>query len=485
MKTPIKLNSFLRMTPETPEYTPTNQHYLIAGANPTYYNDTPGIQEQQLAPLAASASWQKVTATLDGNVIATAPASAAAASNFSVFVMTSTSQVFGVTVAGGVPTGVTSLGYPGGSALSGVARGQLTSVNGYLYATVNLTVVVYKMNNFTTPNWTSFGSIIIGVSTFLLPFLEFCMITTQTAVKKIDSAFNILTGIDLGVGWQILGTENLNDKYMVIAAVRSNFRDYTENYLFLWDGISDRYNYSARIPGSYLNMRMIDGDLNMAVALSASKTTMYTLNGVKLRELFKSPYSIIDGAEFGFVPEDTDAIFNFKGATGVRLKTNADMINPLLIFQQLPTGTKSFILSSGNVFSQFCLGADGVLYAFENIPGGNDNIFYYPDTATAYQPILYRSHWIPVKNLAGIDIRYENPPQASTDAINVTLYGKGTDIIVGSQVIPLDPITPTNFLTQRRTRLDAKGFDGSHIKVELSTVNTGAWRPIIRGIELL
>ena len=55
------------MRPEVPEFSAKNQHYLIAGANPTYYLDTAGTQEEQVAPLSASLQWKKLTPTLLGS----------------------------------------------------------------------------------------------------------------------------------------------------------------------------------------------------------------------------------------------------------------------------------------------------------------------------------------------------------------------------------------------------------------------------------
>lgn len=484
MRQPISLGNFLKMTPSAPQYSPNTQHYLVAGANPTYYLDNPGIEEMQAAPLIASFNWASVLGALDGNVIAAIPSSVAAAQGLSVFIMTSTSQVFGIDITGASPT-IRSLGFPTGSAISNVPAGELACVNGYLYATIYLTTQVYRLNNFVTPTWTGFGSITIGANTFLTPFLEYCMITDISVVKKIDSSFNFLTGINLGTGWQILGTENYSDKYMAIAGVLSNFQDYTQNFLFLWNGISDRYNYSMRIPGNFIGMKMVNGVLKVAVRITKNKASVFYLKQTSLVWDFDTNYSLVDGNITGFDPENVDALFNFKGDLGIRLKTNSDMVNPLLVHGTSPSGPKEFIFSYGKRFSRFSLGIDGMLYGFQYVPGGIDNVVYYPDTATSFQSIIYKSAWIPAKNAKGIDIWYETPPANTGDAINITILARGENITNGFVSTVLTPITKDNYLTRKRTRLDLQGYAGDFIKIELSTVNTSTWQPIIRAVNLI
>jgi hypothetical protein len=483
----ISIQNFLKMTPEVPQYSDKNQNYLIAGANPTYYMDNPGIQEDQVAPLVASLNWVKLNVTLDGEIIAMIPASADS-NSFSVFIMTNTSRVYGVIHSGGIPTGVTNLGYPDGTAHSGLITGKLACVNNTLYAGFLGGSGLYRVTSFTTPSWSSiFGSVYISGETFLLPFLEYCMITdTSGDVLKIDPSYNQTAGISLGAGWLILGVENLNDKYMVIAAARTDSYDYTENYLFLWDGISGTYNQAMRIPGSYIDMKVIDSILNVAVSISATKTAMYTLSNTSLKFNFSPQYGLISNAILGFVPEDSHSIFNYNNLIGLRLNSTADLIYPLMIYGDTPVGLEEFILTSGNQFNIFSVGTDGLLYAVEVGTGGLANIWYYPQaTGTSYQNILYRSQSVPVHNLAGIDIWYETPPSSVTDQIIVTLIGVGEDIITGSTTIVLPAITNTNILNKRRTRIDVQDFAGDKVIVQVTTVNNGTWRPKIDHVDLI
>lgn len=491
----INITDFLRMTPEAPVYTPKNQNYLIAGANPTFYTDMPGIQEEQEAPLTASLNWQKISLTLDGNIVAMIPASCNSA-NFTVFLMTSTSRVYGITMSGGIPVAATSLGFPDGSSHSGLVTGKLLCWNNTLYAGVYLDSGLYRITSFSGPTWSSaFGSVTIGVNTFLAGFLNYVAVSDGSGnVNTIDNTTFVQSSpptapsLALGVGWLIFGMQNYNDKYLAIAAANTNFQDYTGNWLFLWDGISAAPTYSMRIPGAYIDMAIVNSVLYVAVQVSSTKTTVYTMKNNFLVEDFTSPYSLVAGAVFGFVPEDSHTLFNFQGQLGARLTTNADLTTPLLISGNTPVGPERFILSSGNNFANLCTGTDGLLYAAEYIPGGPGNLWYYPVTDThSYQSILYRSMWIPVDNPSGIDIRYALPPQLSTDSINVTVFGRGQDIVTGTGITTtvLTPITPTSFLNQKRTRLDLQGFQGDFIKIQLSTVNTGSWRPIIREVKVV
>jgi hypothetical protein len=485
----IEIRNFLRMTPEVPQFNvDKNPNYLVSGANPTHYLDFPGIQEEQMAPLIASYNWNQISASLDGEIVAMIPASSNSA-NFTVFLMTSTSHVFGITASGGIPVSVTSLGFPDGGAHSGLLTGKLASFAGTLFAGVYLDSQIYRITSFSGPTWSSgMGSITLGVNTFFTTFLQYLTVTDGLGnVVKFDTSFTQSAGISLGTGWIITGTINYNDKYMAIAAVRTNSYDYTENYIFLWDGVSATYNYAMRIPGGYIDMEIIDSILWVAVSESSTKTSMYKMKNNFLVKEFTMPYSLISQAGFSFVPEDNHTLFNYMGKLGIRLTTNTDLTCPLLVYGDTPVGKESFIITSGNQFSNFCTGTDGLLYAAEYIPGGNGNLWYYPTTSTSYQPILYRSHWVRVHNPSGIDIRYALPPASATDQIQVTIYGRGEDIIAGSGIVTtaLVTITNTNFLDFKRTRLDLLGFEGDFMKIELRTVNTETWRPVIRGIDII
>jgi hypothetical protein len=156
-----------------------------------------------------------------------------------------------------------------------------------------------------------------------------------------------------------------------------------------------------------------------------------------------------------------------------------------MIYGKQDVGQSEFIMDSALLYDQFTNGFSGILYVSAQ-SGGKTLIFFFPTiSSTGFNNILYKSHWIPVKNLQALDIYYDSPPQAGTDAINVTIYGQGEDYQNStSQPVSytLDSITPSKYLTTKRTRLDVKGFTGDQLKIVLSTVNTGTWRPKINKI---
>lgn len=482
----IPITNFLKMTPEAPEYSARNQHYLIS-ANPTYYLDKDGQQEEQGAPLAASLAWAKITATITGNIMHMV---ASTEGTYAVYAVTDQFKVYGITTAG-----ATDLGFPSGAPIAN-AGGRLGIAGGYLFAVV--TGQVYKMQLPGNP-WFPVGGPISspGGVHFLEPFLDFMTLADATSggnsysiVKKIDvTSFLITTAFDIGVGWGITGFKNYNNKYLAISAGRTSGAGgvfgYPQNYIFLWDGISSRYNYSVKVPGRYISMKVIDSVLYVAVQVSSSKTIMYYLAGTALKRVFNPSYSQISSIA-GLGSPVADPIFDYQNNLGVRLEgtTEFPTNNILMVHGLQDVGTSEFILTTGFKFDQFCVGYDGVLYANLYKLASDSDIYYYPPTSSTYDHIFYRSQWIPVKNLQAIDIYYDTPPQAGSDAINTTIYGRGEDIRLptpGFSTTVLASITPTNHLTPNRTRLDVKGFVGNKLRIQLSTINS-TWRPIIRAI---
>jgi hypothetical protein len=661
----IAIENFLKMSPEIPQYTDKNQHYLIAGANPTYYLDDTGTQEEQFAPLMASLAFSKLSPTLitnydeshlginlglgnnggyvklaqtfhnptqivlsnvqfflakqvgspagnatvsiyavtgslgttskpTGSALATSDnvgvggfsSGADLAVNFifsgvnkitlnantnyaivlsytsgtsasiavgaqltavyngnesntsdgvnwnpdsgvslifyiygggiiptpieggvvniisdtegtySAFIITSTTRVYGIT-----PTSIADLGYPSGSS-SNYVGGRLAIAGGNLYASI-AGAVYYMPLPFS--GWTLVGGGSLsspGGIHFLEPFLDFMVVANAPSgdqpyrlLDKIDITAQIRTStptqntLDLGKGWGILGVVNYNNKYLAVAGGRtsgSGIFGYPQNYLFLWDGISLKQNYSVKIPGKYISMKVIDSILYVSVEVSAGKTKLYFLYNTILKEVFTQQYSTISDFVGGSNAPVSDSIFNYKNNVGLRLDDNNSdsLIAPLMIYGKQEVGQSEFIINSGLRLDQFTVGYDGILYASVFNPGIPGDIYIYPSSGS-YNQILYKSHWIPVKNLQAIDIYYDSPPQGGTDAINVTIYGQGEDYQDStSQPVSytLDSITPSKYLTTKRTRLDVKGFTGDQLKIVLSTVNTGTWRPKINKI---
>jgi hypothetical protein len=495
MSNKITLPNFLKMSPDAPQFTQANQHYLLSGVNPTYYNDVGGIQEEQIAPLIASNIWtRKFENIISGNKIADVTSNTTTIGAALVaYSIDTNSRVQGFNFTPGLTP---AFSYPsGGVEVSTMAK--VCCFNSYLLAVTNgsTSSVIYKMAlpgvTNTGPWTTCTGSIApVDEDHFLEPFLEYCMISNSySKITPIDSSFTLLTasGIDLGSGWVIKGMRNYNDKYLAIAGAQGVFDN---NYLFLWDGRSSRYNYSVKMSGKFIDMKVIDGTLYVAIqelgtgSATSSKTTIYYLKGYQLVPLFTPQISpiIIQTPNNAAQSSFKMSLFNLNNRLGVMLNST-----DLLLYGNSPVGKEEFVISTGFNFYKFVETSNGMLIAIAPDAPPNAIVqigYFYNYSSTTFNNISYKSHWIPVKNLSGIDVYYDTPPQSGTDAINVTLYGHGEDIVTGNSTQVLQSITPITILNTSRTRLDVAGFTGDLAKIELSTVNS-TWRPNIRKIELI
>jgi hypothetical protein len=433
-----------------------------------------------------------VSTLLDGNVTHMVPSTN---STYAGYMVTDTSKVYGFNT-----TTVTDLGYPSGSAVSANIGFQLaiaggTTTTGNLFLTYPLSASVYKMP-LASGAWTTTAGTLgasLGIHQ-MEPFLDFVAVgdavsggTFMSLIKKLNvTSYAISTGIDLGAGFGLLRMRNLNNKYLAIAAGKSSGATitigYPQNYIFLWDGISSRYNYAIKVPGQFIDMKVIDSVLKVAVKVSNNKTCVYSLSGTRLvKDLTTQISAILSSPVYSAFQ---CSVFDFRNYTGLHLNDFSTLTDPILVYGKDESGDIEFIHSSGRDFDQIITGYDGNLYANQYNLNSSSVLFYLPTTGTTYQNILYLSQWIPVKNLSAIDIYYENPPQSGTDQINVVIYGQGEDIITGSSTTTTANINPSNYLTAKRSRLDLEGFVGDMIKVQLSTTNS-TWKPIIRAISLI
>jgi len=211
-----------------------------------------------------------------------------------------------------------------------------------------------------------------------------------------------------------------------------------------------------------------------------------------LRKVFTTQISTVRSGVYSYIP---DCLFDFRNYLGVHLNSipfnGSTLTDPLLVQGSDESGEIEFVHSSGRQFDQISPAFDGSLWANLFLSSGNSVLFMLPTSGT-YQNISHLSQWIPVENLAGIDIYYDTPPKQGNDAINVTIYGKGEDIIAAQPIsappsTTLMSITPSTYLNLVRTRLDLQGFTGSQAMIQISTVIDpgSSWRPIIRAVELV
>ncbi len=428
---------------------------------------------------------------LDGNIVHTIPSTDG---TYSIYAITDTTHVYGIT-----PTSIVDLGFPDGGTHSN-SGGRLAIAAQKLFAV--FAAQVYK-NTIPATNggWSSAGSGFTNSSVaFMEPFLDFIALgsssnssTTNNLIQHFDvTSFAISAGIDLGVGFNLLKEVNYNDKYLAIAAARivnGGVQGYAQNYLFLWDGISARYNYAMRIPGEFIDMKVVDSVLQVAVQVSSTKSCIYYLNNTSLKKSLTPQISTIAGQISSNV---ANPLFDFKGFLGIHLNNTSDISDPLLIFGKDDAGDVEFIHSYGRKFDNLVVGYDGILFANEYVSGGNSTVYFLPTSGT-YQQLFYKSQWVPVKNPSAIDIDYETSPQSGNDAISLKIYGRGEDIIAGITIVDgvpcqsataLADINTANILNQRRTRLDLGGFVGDEMMIRLKTTNS-AWNPVIKGIYII
>ena len=429
--------------------------------------------------------------TLDGDVIHMVSSTVI---NYSIYLITSTGRVYGVTYSNGAPDGVTNLGYITGSAQSNILTfnlaiggGDGTNINGYLFATQGGVQLVYKMP-LPSGSWTATGSILSASFHDMEPFLNYIAIKDSSStsypslVKKFSTtAFTVTNGVDLGSGFGVKSMKNYNDKYLAIVGGKGSVVDtgYSGNYLFLWDGISSTYNYSMKIPGKFIEMKVIDSVLYVAVATSKNKTVLYYMSGTSLKKVLTTQFSKINAY---FVRSyNLCSLFNFRNYVGLFMNSTSDMNYPILVYGREDIGQFEYIHSYGKQFDQFVTGYDGNIYASQFVSVGVSNLLYLG--GSAYQNIIYKSQWIPVKNLTAIDVLHDGAP-TGTDSITVTIYGQGENIISGNSTTVLTPITATSYLTAKRTRLICDGFTGDQVMVKLTTSYANT-RPVIRGIILI
>jgi len=496
------IENFLRMSPQVPSYGAKNQHFLIAGADPLYYLLAQGTQEQQAGPLAAAPDLTEIppvgVTNVEGNIV---DIIASTEGTFSAYCITDTTRVYGLNKAG-----YHDLGYPSGSSVNNVG-GRLACSGGFLLATYSSSNKVWLLALPGPGSWSSVssGTLSTNVGPHLLePFAEYVCVSDNTVSGNTANEIRLITlasstilttpALNLGTGWGIMQMKNYTNKYLAAAigqvASGGIVQGHQQNYLVLWDAAFNTFNQSIPIPGKFLDMKVIDSVLYVAVQLNDSRTAVYYLSNITLKKLFTTQVSNISAATYAPV---NCALFSYNNFVGVKLvdtnAANGSLICPLLTSGSSESGPLEYIFGYGRTIDQLCVGYDGTLFTTMYVPSGNSRLFYKPDVPGTYLSIYYISQWIPVSNLAGLDIYYDEPPVLTGDKISVTIYGKGEDISAngGNSTTPLNDITSTSAMTKKRTQLDVKGFTGDFLRVVLTTTVTGGstWKPIIRGITPL
>ena len=433
-----------------------------------------------------------VSTILDGNIVHMVSDTS---STYEAYAVTDTGHVYGFT-----SSAITDIGSP--HAVSSDVGCRLAISGAYLYETQTnqSTVYYYPLAG---GSWSSFGSITSSTGGHLLETFQEYVAITDTAnavqsnlVKLIATASNTILSapiLSIGNGWGIQMMRNFNNKYLAIAVGQNGggttAQGYPQNNILLWDGVYNTFNYSVKVPGKFIDMKVIDSVLYVAVQVSERKTCLYYMKGTQLVKIMTPQVSTINPNSYGSL--FPCSLFDFRNYVGMNLNSITTDINtyyPIMIYGKDEMGEIEYIHSSGRNFDQFVTGYSGKIFANVYVNVGTSVIYFLPTVqsipAYGYQNILYKSQWIPVKNPSAIDIEYDTPPQSGTDAINITIYGRGEDIIMGTSTTTLTPITPTNILNNSRTRLTLSGFTGDRMKIVLTTTNR-LWKPIIRKISVI
>ena len=471
MANKIEIKNFLRMSPQIPEYNSRNQNFLIANADPLHYLSD-NTQEEQVAPLIASRQFSALTPITAGHNVV--DMIGGGNSVYDIFIVDDTYTVYGYDSTGTYHSNFSNPESPSSGRVGG-ARLAIFGDNIIFSSPSKLFVKPISSGSWTeiTP---ALGSSNVKQ---LEPFLEYIIMNATGEIYALDSSLTAPTlKFDLGTNAYVTKLQNFNDKYIAIAYNFGN--TIGNNYIAMWDGISSEPNYRVKVPGLFQDMTVDNsGSLKVMALENSGQSALYYLVGTNLRREQSIQYDYCDAPNMLFAP--INVFFKFRGTTGVRLHSKGN-----LLIGNSDAGAVEYIIND-TVFTKLINAGTGHLFA-----GVGKNIYYLPETGTSYANITYTSQWIPVKNLAGIDVWYDAPPVSGTDAITLTVYGQGENLITsGTQTINCPPITPTAFDTQKRTRVELRDissgeeFAGDQVKIVLTTVNTGTWRPKINAINLI
>ena len=491
------IDNFLRMSPQIPQAGAQNTNYLIANADPLSYLAN-NLQEEQVAPLSAAGYFLPVSysgsGAISGNIIEMIDGGG---SGWDVIATADDFTVYGFSNATGKTSKLFYLGAPPvGSGGDGSAK--IAIFNGNIVWTY-YGQDYYYTNYLSGSSWTKKTAAFTSTNRvkYLEPFFKWLMVSDGSNVMKIDSTWVMTNGLSLGSQWDIMKLTNFNDKYLAIAAT-TNQGTSNNNYLYLWDGSSVVSNYSMKIPGMFQDMYVSKGVLYVLVQERYGQSALYYLSGTILRRVQSIQIDYISLATYSNGIVYGTVLSEYSGMLCIRLGSKGIMLTG-----QLDAGQVEYLIYD---YSSSIYGVSGVATKVINAGLGllymsvGKNIGYYipysgsGNTSTCIKNINYQSQWIPVRNLSGIDIWYETPPKVSGDAITLTVYGKGENLITnGSQTINCPPIVYNAIDSQQRTRVDLRDistgeqFAGDQVMVKLTTTlgTNSTWYPIIRSINLI
>lgn len=458
------IENFQSMRSDMPQFSAKNIHYSMSGVFPLYYKELNTTQEEQLAPLVASYAMSTQSTDANGNIVDII----AVADDGSTYPGRAYADV-----NNWVTNGIGNPVQPFGAGSS--VQMCLVDFAGFVIASSttssNLAWAIYGSNAFTPIASGNGGS---GTPRYMTPFLDFCTVCFGSKVYKMTSgasapiAPSSTAVLDIGQGFSILARPELYDKYVSIPAAKS-ISDYKNNYLFFWDGYASRYTYNIPLPGKFIGQTNVFGRLYVIVEEYVGTQGLYQVSGTQLKKV-RNMHALYTSRS----STKAHPMFNARGYVAICTDSG------LFLWRSDETiGEVGFLYNTTNFNGGTSTGTSNYLHTISG------NTVQYDTTAGSFNNINYISQYIPVESVAKLEVWYNLPPQSGTDAINITLYGIDEYDPAGNlfnQTIVLNPITPTSYDSSKRTVLDCGGFVGKKMRIGLTTVNTGTWRPVIKKI---
>lgn len=489
------------MYPDVPRYSEGNHWYSLQNVNPLYYLQGSSTQEKELSPLTPMGLQTQITGgvggSINGNIIQILPATVTKVTtpnviDYDVFILTDNAYVYGVS-----QSQVTSLGRA--QVVTGDNTGRIQiGFGGYLIYVSSLANAVYTLplsdgSVAQSTTWVAgsgsgttkyYGWTIASVEPFS-NYLALSSAASSPITQSIVNLYPYSTGftlgpqyqMDLGAGWNIIRLQNWNNQYLAIGATFSGNKVLTNpstastsnlSYIFFWNGVSARYQYSVRVPGGLVDMIVSNGTVYCVVLERYNQYGLYKVSGQRMTK--------VCGLNLGVNTTPGQALFVYPFGVGVNVG------NPTGAFCITENGGEEFrfLIFSGTSGNLFGLGSSGYPYT------SYQSLIYTESTSNLAQ-ITAISQWIPLSTkLTSVDVMYDSAPTQVGDYIRVTLYSWAEDQTDGVLLQQLTDITSTTYDTKIKTTLDAKGLTPNMAKVKVETYSApgSAWRPVIRQVQL-
>jgi hypothetical protein len=314
--------------------------------------------------------------------------------------------------------------------------------------------------------------------------------TGDNRIYQINPSWGISANPGVGLNlpsW--LGTidiENYNNKYLAIAAGPINFQDYSfiNNYIYLWDGVSLSWNYVIEAPGRIISMKTINGTLFVAVADSATSSTIYYLSGLTLKKLFNTAqsFAVANQVDSNGNKITTKPLFNFMGHLGII--SSIQNGNGRVFVYRLDTKELFSVLSYVN---------NCIVTSRINVNPPQPKIFYsylggaYLVLTNSFGGCYFTTNTIDLNGqITSVEVYYDSPPPAGNSSIVVTInYENENSSGLGlNSTTQLASITASNYTNSKYTILDGQGIVCKKMRMTVNCAVYNNWKPIIRKVVI-